>query len=235
MLPLSPTSYDPIVRRFLSLDIRYNLGVADIHLLSKVTAFITRASPTGRELLLIRHPYAGVQIPAGTVEPDETPEHAVLREAHEETGLTHFLPGHYLGCLDELRPEGSWVVRQQTPVHARPYLGSFEWAYFRRGLAVRELRQQAGFVQVTYEEWDHLLEPQFITYQITGWVPTLALCRGTRRHFYHLPVPGGELPQNWRQQADQHDFELFWAPLEAPPDIIYPQDEWLEYARQKLT
>lgn len=40
--------------------------------LHKVTGFVTR----GRELLVFRHPTAGVQLPAGTVEAGETPEAA---------------------------------------------------------------------------------------------------------------------------------------------------------------
>ncbi|MEE6164181.1 MULTISPECIES: NUDIX hydrolase [unclassified Mycolicibacterium] len=34
-----------------------------------------------------RHPQAGTQIPAGGVQPHETPEEAVVREVREETGL----------------------------------------------------------------------------------------------------------------------------------------------------
>jgi len=42
--------------------------------LHKVTAFILRPALGGPELLLIQHPYAGIQIPAGTVEPGEDPK-----------------------------------------------------------------------------------------------------------------------------------------------------------------
>jgi 8-oxo-dGTP pyrophosphatase MutT (NUDIX family) len=52
----------------------------------KVTALITRPGPAGPELLVFDHGLAGVQIPAGTVEDDETFEAAALREAWEETG-----------------------------------------------------------------------------------------------------------------------------------------------------
>lgn len=43
----------------------------------------------GRIVLLYHpdHPEAGIQVPAGTMEDDEIPEAAVLREAFEETGL----------------------------------------------------------------------------------------------------------------------------------------------------
>jgi 8-oxo-dGTP pyrophosphatase MutT (NUDIX family) len=53
----------------------------------KVTCFITRQRRQGQELLLINHPNAGVQIPAGTVEPGEDLETAAIREAVEESGL----------------------------------------------------------------------------------------------------------------------------------------------------
>ena len=48
--------------------------------IEKVTAFVTRQWEGERQLLLFKHPYAGVQIPAGTVEVGESPEQAALRE-----------------------------------------------------------------------------------------------------------------------------------------------------------
>ena len=69
-------------------------------IIEKVTAFITRESVDGHDLLLFKHPNAGIQIPAGTVEDDETPEEAVLREVSEETGLTSLSVGEYLGCME---------------------------------------------------------------------------------------------------------------------------------------
>jgi 8-oxo-dGTP diphosphatase len=53
----------------------------------KVYAYITH----GGRLLVFSHidfPEAGIQVPGGTVEDDEEPEDAVMREAAEETGLT---------------------------------------------------------------------------------------------------------------------------------------------------
>ena len=50
-------------------------------------AYITN----GSRLLLFTHPEspeAGIQVPAGTIEPGESPQDAVMREAKEETGLT---------------------------------------------------------------------------------------------------------------------------------------------------
>ena len=49
--------------------------------MEKVTAFILRPAKGRKiEILIFRHPNAGLQLPAGTVEPGEAPETAVLRE-----------------------------------------------------------------------------------------------------------------------------------------------------------
>ncbi|GAA4838849.1 NUDIX hydrolase [Kitasatospora terrestris] len=57
----------------------------------KVLAYVVRDS----RLLVFRHAdntyeEVGIQVPAGSVRPGETPADAVLREAREETGLTDF-------------------------------------------------------------------------------------------------------------------------------------------------
>jgi 8-oxo-dGTP pyrophosphatase MutT (NUDIX family) len=65
----------------------------------KVVAYITH----GRRLLVFSHvrfPEAGIQVPAGTVKPDEPPDRAVLREAHEESGLVGLRLRAYLGTAD---------------------------------------------------------------------------------------------------------------------------------------
>ena len=59
-------------------------------------AYITN----GSRLLVFRHvdaPQAGLQVPAGTIEPGEPPERAVLREAGEETGLAALTLVAFLG------------------------------------------------------------------------------------------------------------------------------------------
>jgi 8-oxo-dGTP pyrophosphatase MutT (NUDIX family) len=57
----------------------------------RVVAYITRDSVRGRELLVFEHrdfPDAGVQVPAGRLDPGEDLEAGLLREIHEESGLT---------------------------------------------------------------------------------------------------------------------------------------------------
>ena len=118
----------------------------------KVTAFILRPGSQGAELLLLRHPTAGVQLPAGTVEPGEYHAAAAVREACEETGLPITPPAEYLGLRTTtlppdrrvdpiqpgLRPPGPHQFRLDPPAarrHGHP------------------AARPNGYVQVEYVEW----------------------------------------------------------------------------------
>ena len=64
----------------------------------KAFAYITR----GNRLLVFEHvdlPEAGIQVPAGTINKGESPDDAVLREAHEETGLSLLTVHRFLGAV----------------------------------------------------------------------------------------------------------------------------------------
>src|ERR1700722_136132 len=74
----------------------------------KVLAFVTHEE----HLLVFQQPgfpEAGIQVPAGTIEDDESPLGAVTREVIEETGLTNFMVGAKLGVyyydMSEYRKE----------------------------------------------------------------------------------------------------------------------------------
>jgi ADP-ribose pyrophosphatase YjhB (NUDIX family) len=66
----------------------------------KVYAYITHRD----RLLVFVQPAtmeeSGVQVPGGTMEPDEVPDEAVMREAHEETGLEGLRLVRFLGSRD---------------------------------------------------------------------------------------------------------------------------------------
>jgi 8-oxo-dGTP pyrophosphatase MutT (NUDIX family) len=62
----------------------------------KVTAYVTK----GDRLLVFEHthhPEAGIQVPAGSVDPGEPLQEALLREVREETGLEQVEVRAYLG------------------------------------------------------------------------------------------------------------------------------------------
>jgi 8-oxo-dGTP pyrophosphatase MutT (NUDIX family) len=201
-------------------------------IIQKVTAFVTRSTEEGLELLLLKHPYAGIQIPAGTVE-DESPEEAVLREVAEETGVASATICRALGSDTGSLPEGQRIILVPTKVYARPDTTSFDWAYLRKGIQVAVNRQESGFSQITYEEPDRVPEPNFITMSITGWVPDGVLADAWERHFYQLEY-AGPAGERWTAFSDNHTFTLFWAPLSNLPNIIPPQDKWLAYLRRGL-
>ncbi len=197
-------------------------------MIDKVTCFVLRPTAAGPELLLFKHPYAGVQIPAGTVEPGETPGAAARREVAEETGLQVPEAGRPLAVAEDRLPEGTFAVANATRVYARPDTSSFDRASLPRGAIVALQREAGAFRQVLWEEWDRWPDPQYRSMAILGWVPASTLTGRQRRHFYLFEFRG-ETPERWAVEADNHRFAVFWAPLAAPPSIIPPQDAWLAF------
>jgi 8-oxo-dGTP pyrophosphatase MutT (NUDIX family) len=191
----------------------------------KVTALVVREAPEGAELLLFQHPHAGIQVPAGTIEPGEEPQAAALREAAEETGLTAFAAVRPLGYRDEVLPEQLRMIIRPATVYSRPDAGSFDWVRIRTGITVRRERELGAFTQITYEERDHIDAPELVSYRITGWTPTANLAAQFRRHFFLLWYDQ-PTPERWQVETDNHRFTLFWAPLGALPTIVAPQAAW---------
>jgi 8-oxo-dGTP pyrophosphatase MutT (NUDIX family) len=195
--------------------------------IEKVTAFVTRTVNGRRELLLFEHPYAGIQIPAGTVEPGEAPEAAAIRETQEETGLRDVAIDQYLGMQEVMLPDTRRMLLQSTRVYARPDRMSFNWIELTRGLTVTVERQSGDFTQISYQEWDRQTEPAYVSYQITGWVPTAMLSQGHRRHFFTLTTTD-TTPERWEHTAEQVlRFTLFWMPQDALPSLRSSQAAWL--------
>lgn len=194
----------------------------------KVTAFVTRPTGQGDELLLFQHPSAGIQLPAGTVEQDEAPAAAALREAQEETGLAGFASQRHLTSAADPLPAGAVVVTGAAPVYERPDLSSAAWAKLRRGIVVKVLRRQPGFAQINVETWNSLDNPQYVTFGLTGWVAEEAVTEQRIRHFFHFTF-AHPTPPRWVTHTDHHDFTLFWAPLTELPELVAPQQAWLHH------
>jgi 8-oxo-dGTP pyrophosphatase MutT (NUDIX family) len=191
--------------------------------LEKVTVFVTRGGPASgaRELLVFRHPHAGVQLPAGTVEEGEPAEAAARRETWEETGLTDVAVVAHLGSRAEplpsdLRAVLCRVTLLQYPAPDAPPVPSPPWFLgLRRGLFVRQISRRGDWAEVAYEEYDgpaHRAAGP--TRAVAGWVPADAITPTVVRHFYHL-TPTAPTPDAWVQSAEEweHRFELFWVPL----------------------
>jgi 8-oxo-dGTP pyrophosphatase MutT (NUDIX family) len=200
----------------------------------KVTAFVTRQSHHGPDILLFEHPSAGIQLPAGTVEADEPHADAAAREAREETGLVDLPAGRFLYAVTETLPDHRYLIAATTRVYARPDTTSADWASIRRGMPVTLNRRGPDFCQVTYVECNEVSEPDYVSYQITGWVPTTAITRHVTRYFYQFPYHG-QTSDTWWVDTDNHRFRLFWAPLAQLPPIIELQRWWLNILLQSQT
>lgn len=122
----------------------------------KAFAYITH----NNRLLIFSHPHspgAGIQVPAGTMHPGESPEAAALREAIEETGLTNLTLVGLIGeqqrdmsdfGMDEIHhryfyhlrcdgdPPETWQHYESDPSSAGggPYLFEFWWARLPDGV-----------------------------------------------------------------------------------------------------
>jgi 8-oxo-dGTP diphosphatase len=85
----------------------------------KAVAYITH----GDRLLAFSHPdfpEAGIQVPAGTIQPGERPEAAVMREAAEETGLAHLELVRALGIrMRDMSDFGRDEVHERHFFHLR--------------------------------------------------------------------------------------------------------------------
>ncbi len=102
------------------------------------------------------------------------------------------------------------------------------------GYKAGRLRKILGSLKKGFKviQGDKYPEPNYITYQITGWIEETQLASTVERHFYHLHT-NSELNE-WEQQADNHTFKLFWSPINKLPEIVSPQNEWIKYVSNEL-
>jgi len=212
------------------------------HVLGKVTAFIVRQDRSQRrELLVLAHPTAGIQVPAGTVEEGETFEDAVLREIHEETGLEQVRLVKTLAESSYSLKEDRCAFLHPTPLFSEPSLtssrvdiGYGDGSLFRRGMVVLLHREVEGWSEILHEEHDLNVSPPKIQFSIRGWVPSHYLTVQQARSFFLL-TPTQETPDTWELLAeDRYLFRLHWIPLVPRPQLMAPQDGWLNIVYDQL-
>lgn len=196
---------------------------------TKVTCFVTK----GDKLLLLRHPFAGYQLPAGTVEPGEEPLAAAFREVNEETGLAAVNFDKHLGTINIDLPDGMACLLETSILYSRPDNRSFDWARIPRSSWVKVLRQFEDWTQIRYDEPDCLPNPNFDTYSLTGWVESEKLAKKQKRHFYHF-VSNSMEQESWNVFSDCHTFEVGWHLMGMLPKLTPPQDEWIAFGLERI-
>lgn len=203
----------------------------------KVTAFIIREKDGVKELLVFKHPTAGVQIPAGTVEEGEDIETAVKREAYEETGLQFVEIESYLGCFENELENNQRIIAETTQVYIEPNLRAIPYKRkLPKGLTVDYLSTQGDFTHISYieYEYDQFYKPIHIDANITGWVPNENLSAQKKRHFFLMSTQE-ETEDAWELKSDMgHIFKPYWTPLSPKPKIISPQDRWLDFVYERI-
>ena len=205
--------------------------------IQKVTAFIVRERDGVKELLVFKHPTAGVQIPAGTVEKGEDIETAVKRETYEETGLQFVEIENYLGCFENELENNQRIVAETTEVYIEPNLKAIPYKRkLPKGLTIDYCSRQENFTSISYieYEYDEFHKPICIDTNITGWVPNENLSAQKKRHFFHLSTQE-KTADAWELKSDMgHIFKPYWTPLLPKPNIISPQNKWLDFVYEKI-
>ncbi len=194
-------------------------------ILEKVTCFVQNNKS---QLALFKHPFGGIQIPAGTVEMGESTEEAALREAHEETGLKQLKIIKLLGIEETYLPEDSFAIYKQATIYARPDTSSFDWASIRRGIYVKRNRIDDEWSQITYSEMNNSLNPEYVSYEITGWTKNKLITNHLRRSFYLISTTE-EPKSSWPVNTDNHTFHLFWGTDKDKQKVQKEQRQWLNY------
>ena len=91
--------------------------MADAPIVEKALVYITQ----GACVLLLRHPAhpeAGIQVPGGSIHPNESPAEAALREAREETGLARLSIVQPVGVANfDMRPFGKAEIHRRHFFH----------------------------------------------------------------------------------------------------------------------
>jgi 8-oxo-dGTP pyrophosphatase MutT (NUDIX family) len=202
--------------------------------LGKVTAFVTRETTGGRELLVFRHPNAGVQLPAGTIEPGESPEDAVLREVWEETGLTSVEVVRCLDIMAQPLAADEYVLLQSAQLLSASVRNAVPIdALLHRGWRVRLKQIDGEFAEVAYEDFE-MRDRLVVKSAVEGWLPADTVTQRVERHLFHLRLTA-PTPDRWEQFADMgFTFELYWTALDEIDDLVPVQQDWLNSIRDQL-
>ncbi|MBI9014765.1 MAG: NUDIX domain-containing protein [Clostridiales bacterium] len=192
----------------------------------KAIVFITSEDQGDKRLLVLGHPNAGIQIPKGTIDENESPLQAALREGSEETGLTDLVCSSHIITENLSLKEDQRYIVSETSVYSRPDKRSFDWAHLRRGIRVNVRQKNKNYTQIEYLEYEDISVRKTISYQIIGWVPNEKISREYIRSYYHLTTKTEK--ENWKNFDDNHEFELHWIDIEGTSKLLDSHEIWVD-------
>lgn len=145
-----------------------NDGSALLEYVDKAIAYITR----GDRFVVFEEPHspaAGIQVPGGTVEPGESLEAAVLREAYEETGLSNLRLVRALGVQLHRRPSGRVHRRHYFHLVDESDVEQEEWEHY-------EEHPHSGSDPILYRlRWASLRKPPVLHAELDSALRQLRL------------------------------------------------------------
>ena len=92
----------------------------------KAVPIVLRESVEGVQILVFKHPMAGVQLVKGSIEPGETASEAALREPEEESGINEAVAVQSLGSWESGYQEQTWHLHEVRPTGPLPS----QWEHF---------------------------------------------------------------------------------------------------------
>ena len=108
------------------ISIRYASPTLGNLIPNKACAVVLRSIGAVDEILIFRHPSAGCQFVKGTIEPDESPASAAIRELLEEAGIRGARAARHLGVWDAGYKGQVWSIHQLAVDAKLPDL----WSHF---------------------------------------------------------------------------------------------------------
>lgn len=194
--------------------------------MEKVTAFILRNNQD--EILLFQHKDNSIQLPAGTVEQNETIEEALYREIFEETGILKSSIHNIkkIPIINNDLANNELVIEKEATIFSEACLDSFAWGNIRKGITVNEMHRENGFIQIDYTEYQDEIKKEILNFRLLCWIKEECTSSIKTRHYYYVYV--NEQKDNWTKKVDNTVFNMFWHKIEDGNICTGIQSNWFQ-------